>query len=86
MELLIALFVLIGVFVVMTAIALAISYVVGRTLYDREKPKADAGDTDPCAQCHADRDWYQALPSNKQVIVTAWWLYNRLIWASKGCR
>ena len=86
MELFIALFVLIGVFVVVVAIAAAISYGVGMTLHDRERPKPDAGDTDPCAQCHADREWYQAMPSGKQLAVTAWWLVNRLIWASKGCR
>jgi len=86
MELFIALFVLIGVLVVMLAVGLAISYVVGNALYNREHPKADAGDTDPCAQCHADREWYQTLPTGKQFAVTAWWLVNRLNWASKGCR
>jgi len=56
MELLIALFVLIGVFVVMIVVGLGISYGVGKALYDRERPKPDTGDTDPCAQCHADRE------------------------------
>jgi hypothetical protein len=86
MELLIALFVLIGVFVVMIAVALGVSYGVGKALYDRERPRPDAGDTDPCAQCHADREWYQTMPGAKQMSVTAWWWVNRLTWASKGCR
>jgi hypothetical protein len=86
MELLIALFVLIGVFVVMMAVGLGISYGFGSVLYDRERPRAEAGDTDPCAQCNADREWYEAMPGAKQIAVTAWWWVNRMTWASKGCR
>jgi hypothetical protein len=86
MELLFVVFVLIGVFVVITAIGLGVSYGIGTVLYDRERPKPDAGDSSPCAQCEADREWYQSMHGPKQLAVTAWWWANRMMWASKGCR
>lgn len=86
MEIFIVLFLLIGVFVVMTAIGLCISYAVGKVLYDRERPKAEAGEPGQCAQCDADREWYEGMPGPKQITLTAWWWANRMTWASKGCR
>ena len=71
-----------GVIVLMIAGVLGLSYAVGAWLYSRDA--AHAGD--PCAQCQADRDWYEELPLWQRSVVTAWWLANRYQCAAKGCR
>jgi hypothetical protein len=85
MQYLMVLLVMIGVIVLMIGAVLGISYGVGYFLYSRTRIPADPANTDPCAQCQADRDWYEALPIWKQNVVTAWWLANRYLCAAKGC-
>ena len=85
MQYLMVLLVMAGVIVLMVAAVLGISYGIGALLYSRTRIPADPANTDKCAQCQADRDWYEALPIWQQNVVTAWWLTNRYQCAAKGC-
>lgn len=86
MQHLMVLLLIIGVIVLMVAVVLGISYGIGAALNAREGARADPANKDPCAQCQADRDWYEDLPIWKRNLVTAWWLANRYLCAIKGCR
>lgn len=86
MQHLMVLLLIIGVIVLMVAVVLGISYGIGAALNAREGVRADPANKDPCAQCQADRDWYEDLPIWKRNLVTAWWLANRYLCAIKGCR
>ncbi len=86
MQYLMVLLLIIGVIVLMIAAVLGISYGIGAYLYSLDRVRPDSTNTDPCAQCQADRDWYEDLPIWKRNVVTAWWLSNRYSCAVKGCR
>lgn len=77
---------IIGVTVVMVGGFLGVSYALGSYLHSRECVRAGPAVSDPCAQYHADRDWYEALPFWQQSAVIAWWLANRFACAVKGCK
>ena len=83
MQYLLALMMIAGVTVLMLGGVLGISYALGAFLNSREGSRSSA---DPCAQCQADRDWYDELPLWKRNAVTAWWLANRYQCAVRGCR
>ena len=85
MQYLMVLLVMAGVIVVMIAMVLGISYAFGAYLRGRALLAAGPA-ADPCAQCQAERDWYEELPLWKRNVVTAWWLANRYQCAVKGCR
>ncbi len=85
MQYLMVLLVMAGVIVLMVAIVLGISYGIGVLLYSRTRIPADPANTDACAQCQADRDWYEGLPIWQRNVVTAWWLANRYLCGAKGC-
>ena len=85
MQYLMVLLVMTGVIVLGIAIVLGISYGIGHLLYSRARVQADPANTDKCALCQADRDWYETLPIWQQNVVTAWWLTNRYLCAAKGC-
>jgi len=80
------LFVMAGIVILVLAAVLGISYGIGAYLNSRSGKRVDAADKDPCAQCQADRDWYDELPGWQQIVVTAWWLVNRYLWSAKGCQ
>jgi hypothetical protein len=84
MQYLMVLLLMAGVIVLMIAAFLGISYALGAYLNARGGAPAPAGDA--CAQCQADRDWYEELPVWKRSVVTAWWLANRYHCTVKGCR
>ena len=86
MQYLMVLFLIIGIIVLMVAAVLGISYGIGQYLNTRDGTRADPSNKDPCAQCQADREWYEGLPSMQQNLVTAWWLVNRYQWSQKGCQ
>ena len=86
MQYLMVLFLIIGIIVLMIAAILGASYGIGRFLNTREGVRADPANKDPCAQCQADREWYEGLPIWQQNAVTAWWLVNRYQWTQKGCQ
>ena len=86
MQYLMVLFLIIGIIVLMIAAILGISYGIGRFLNTRDGARADPSNKDPCAQCQADREWYEGLPIWQQNVVTAWWLVNRYQWTQKGCQ
>jgi hypothetical protein len=86
MQYLMVLFLIIGIIVLMIAAILGISYGIGMYLNNREGARADPSNKDPCAQCQADREWYEGLPIWQQNVVTAWWLVNRYQWTQKGCQ
>ena len=85
MHYLMVLLVMIGVIVFMVAVVLGISYGIGAWLYSKTRIPADPANTDACAQCQADRDWYEALPIWQKNVVMAWWLTNRYLCSAKGC-
>jgi hypothetical protein len=74
-----------GVLLLMLAVVLGISYAIGISLRSRAAGP-DPADKDPCAQCRADRDWYETLPVWQQNCVTVWWLANRYQCSTKGCQ
>jgi len=80
------LFVIAGIVTLVLAVVLGASYGFGAYLNSRNGTRADPANTDPCAQCQADRDWYDGLPGSHQILVTAWWLVNRYLWTEKGCQ
>lgn len=86
MQYLMVFLLMLGVFVFMTAAVLGISYGIGAYMNSREGLRAHSANTDPCAQCQADRDWYEELPIWQRNLVTAWWLVNRYMCAVRGCR
>ncbi len=86
MQYLMVLLLILGVIVVMIVAVLGISYGIGAYMNSREGGRSDPAIADPCAQCQADRDWYEELPIWKRNVVTAWWLANRYTCAIKGCR
>ena len=86
MTFLMVLLVMIGGFVVMAWSVLGLSYALGRHLHASKCPKAKPSAAEPCAQCDADRDWYLGLPMWEQNLMTGWWLVNRIVWNTKGCK
>jgi hypothetical protein len=86
MTFVVILLLIIGVIVVMAVALVGLSFAAGRQFYSRECPRVSRTETDPCAQCSADRDWYLALPLWKQNLTAAWWWANRVLCANKGCR
>jgi hypothetical protein len=73
------------VLLVMVGAVLGVSFVLGMFMHSRAGGRADPANADPCAQCQADRDWYEDLPIWKRNLVTAWWLANRYQCAVRGC-
>lgn len=73
-----------GVLVLAIGIVLGVSYALGALLHSRGG-RADPADDNPCAQCYADRDWYEGLSIWKRNLVTVWWLANRYQCATRGC-
>lgn len=73
-----------GMLVLMIGILLGISYVLGMVLHSRGS-RVDPADTSPCAQCNADREWYESLSFWTRNLVTAWWLANRYQCTIRGC-
>jgi len=86
MELLVVVLLVIFISVTGAAGLLGLSYGLGVYWCSREGARAHRGDTDPCAQCHADREWYESLPPSRQNLVAGWWLANRLACAARGCK
>lgn len=86
MQYLMVLLLILGIVVLMIAIVMGISYGIGTFMNSRDGVRADPSNKDPCAQCQADRDWYEGLPILKQNVVTVWWLANRYTCSVKGCR
>ena len=86
MRLLTVLFVVLVGLVLMIAVVAGISYGLGWFFYSRQSVTARPEDTDPCAQCNADREWYDALPLWEKTVILVWWLVNRYTWAAKGCK
>ena len=82
MQYLMVLLLIVGVVFLMVAAVLGISYGFGVWLNSRGAPH----EANVCAQCQADRDWYEELPIWQRSLVTAWWLANRYQCAAKGCR
>jgi hypothetical protein len=82
MQYVMVLLLMVGVIVLMVAAVLGFSYALGMYLSARGAARSP----DPCAQCEADRDWYEELPIWKRTVVTAWWLTNRYQCAAKGCK
>lgn len=82
MQYLMVLLVMGGVVVLIVAVLVGISYALGAFLNSREA----SHEPDPCAQCQADRDWYEELPIWKRNVITAWWLANRYQCSVKRCR
>jgi flagellar basal body-associated protein FliL len=75
------------VVIVIVAIILAVSFAIGVATYsapntDQTQPM----NTDPCAQCNADKSWYLSLPDWRQNATVAWWWANRAACAIKGCK
>jgi hypothetical protein len=85
MQFLMVLLVMIGVIVLMVAGLAGISYGFGVFMNSRDGSRADPSDTDPCAQCRADRNWYEDLPIWKRNLIAVWWLANRYRCSEKGC-
>lgn len=85
MQYLMVLLLMVGVFLLMVACVLGISYALGALLHSRRGDTADPANADPCSQCYADRSWYEELPIWKRNLVTAWWLANRYRCALRGC-
>jgi hypothetical protein len=81
MQYLMVLLLIVAVVLLMLAAVLGISYGFGAWLNSR----GATHEADPCAQCQADRDWYEELPVWQRSLVTAWWLANRYHCAAKGC-
>ena len=85
MQYLMVLLLSVCVFVAMIGIVLGVSYALGALIHSRTGGSPEPGNTDPCAQCEADRSWYEDLPIWKRNLVTAWWLANRYRCVSKDC-
>lgn len=86
MQFLTILLLFIGVTVAMGASAIGCSYVLGRFFYSQEGGWPVSTNSEACARCTADAEWYASLPAWKQAVATGWWWTNRIICASKGCR
>lgn len=84
MQYLMTLLIMAGVLVLMLSATLGISYGLGALLRSRG-PQAAPTDADPCAQCQADRDWYDELPVWQRSLITAWWLAKRYQCVAKDC-
>jgi len=84
MQYLMVLLVMAGIVLVMAAVLAGMSYALGMAMYSRAA-LAQVITTDACAQCEADREWYEGLPAWQRSLVLAWWLANRYACASKGC-
>jgi hypothetical protein len=85
MQYLMVLLVSAGVFLLMTAVVLGVSYALGALMRSHDGGKVSPTGADPCAQFQADRDWYEAQPIWKRSVITAWWLTNRYLCATRGC-
>ena len=86
MQYLMVMLVMAGVFVLMVAAVLGVSYGLGALLRSRSGVASDLSTADPCARFQADRDWYEGLPIWQRSLITAWWLANRYLCATKGCQ
>ena len=86
MQFLTILLLIVGVTVAMGAGAIGCSYVLGRFFYSQEAGFPVAMPSEDCARCSADAEWYASLPTWKQAIAAGWWLTNRVLCGSKGCR
>jgi hypothetical protein len=86
MQYLMVLLVSAGVFLLMLAAALGISYALGALLRSHGGAGPNSTDPDPCSRFQADRDWYEGLPIWQRSLITAWWLANRYLCAARGCR
>ena len=84
MQYLMVLVVMVGIFVIMAACILGASYALGVAMRS-QIVLASGADADPCAQCQADREWYEQLPAWKRSVAIAWWLANRYTCAARGC-
>jgi hypothetical protein len=85
MQYLMVLLVMTGIFVAMAAAIAGMSYALGLAMHSRAALGGAIG-TDACAQCEADREWYEGLPAWQRSLALAWWLANRYTCAAKGCR
>ena len=85
MHYLVVLLLIVGIIVLMLAVLLGISYGIGAFMNSRDGTRADPSNKDPCAQCQAERDWYDGLPTWKQNLMTVWWLVHRYLCSMKGC-
>lgn len=85
MQFLMVLLIMFGVIVLVVCALLGVSYGIGTLLNSREIIVSDLSNSDPCARCRADRDWYEDLPIWKRNLVVAWWLVNRYLCSEKGC-
>lgn len=83
MQYLMVLLVSAGVFLLMVAVVLGLSYALGAALRSRASPPDSTAD--PCTRFQADRDWYEGLPIWQRSLITAWWLANRYLSAVNGC-
>jgi hypothetical protein len=86
MQYLMVLLVSAGVFLLMTAAVLGVSYALGALMRSQVGAGSSPSDADPCARFQADRDWYEGLPIWQRSLITAWWLANRYLCAARGCR
>jgi hypothetical protein len=86
MQYLMVLLVSAGVFLLMTAAVLGVSYALGVLMRSHVGVRSDPVDADPCARFQADRDWYEGLPIWQRSLITAWWLANRYLCTTSGCR
>ncbi len=77
---------IVGVMVAMGAGAIGGSYVLGRFFHSQEAGWPASMPSEDCARCAADAEWYAGLPAWKQAVTAGWWLMNRILCASKGCR
>ena len=85
MTFLTVLFTMIVVVLLMVVVLGGVSFGLGTLFYKQANVTPGAGDTDKCAQCNADLDWYDTLPLWKKTVVVAWWVTNRQLCAQKGC-
>lgn len=86
MQYLMVLLVSAGVFLLMIAVVLGVSYALGALMRSQDSGAASPTGGDPCVQFQADRDWYEGLPAWQRSVIAAWWLANRYLCAAKGCR
>jgi hypothetical protein len=86
MQYLMVLLVSAGVFLVMFAAVLGVSYALGALMRSHVGAGSVSSETDPCTRFQADRDWYEGLPIWQRSLITAWWLANRYLCAARGCR
>ncbi len=84
MQYLMVLIMMAGIFLVMAAALFGMSYALGVAMHSRAA-LAVTGASDACAQCEADREWYEGLPAWQRTLAMAWWIANRYTCTAKGC-